>query len=235
MIIEFADTSRAIYKSYPIEKASRVDGIYRQKQKDKFGKDKFAECPGMVDYKNLGYIVRAWDEFKVYASKQNTMAYVAGHDHNKNSPVGGNPCPLGKMSEEIPYGIDNKEIDVMQPLHFTSPWKVHADNISLLILPATYHSNINDDFMVYPGIVDYSYNFSTLNIIMAPRKEGTFTIHAGTPLVQIIPMRKEIVNAAYGPAKYAENIFVSSIKQWYRKYCMKRSRYNLIFEDEINE
>lgn len=236
MDIEFRDWTQEIYNVHPIRKASSVDGAHKQIQKEIHGREKFNDCPGILDYKNQGYIMTAWDDFKVYCSDNATMAYIGG-DPGRPAKTG---CPMpykdtaGPMNADITDGIPGHEVKRLQPLHFDSPWTVKADNISLLILPPVYHSNIVDDFIVYPGVVDYSYKFNTLNFIMSPRRTGTFIIKAGTPIAHIIPLQKQTIDAVYGPT----NVNMSSgaqklrqgyatCKQYYRKYCMSKSKYNL--------
>ena len=57
-------------------------------------------------------------------------------------------------------------------------------------------------------------------------------IKAGTPLLHIIPMVKKNYRAEYGPAKGGELGVVASAKQFYRKYVMKRAKYQLDINDE---
>jgi len=234
----FQDWTRSIYNVHPIQRASSVKPAYRERQIEKHGVEKFAECPGILDYKNQGWIMTAWDDFKIYSSDAATMAYI-GDASSKRCPVGKvKPTHnniAGCMSQDITDGLADKQVSRFQPLHLDSPWIAKAKDLSLLILPPIYHSDITEDFMIWPGVVDYSDRFNTLNIIMSPKKEGTFTIKAGTPIAHIIPIEKRSYDAQYGPIdsevgeknlNYVRQAY-ATCKQYYRKYCMKRTRFGL--------
>lgn len=243
-MIRFSDMSKTVYSVHPIQKASRVDGAHKKEQLEKHNRETFVDCPGIFDFKNTGWIMTAWDEFKIYCSDNATMAYIGGQ---KRPGVGSIPQPIEgfklpekatAMSPDITDGIPKATgcpVKRLQPLHFQAPWMVETDEeISLLLLPPTYHSDIVDNFIIYPGIVDYTDKFSTLNLIMSPKREGTFVIKAGTPILHIIPIEKKTYNAEFGPAKKSRmGGIMASCNQFYRKYVMKRSKYNLDFVDDV--
>ena len=236
--LRFVDHSKSLYRVHPIQRAASVESAHKDFQVKQHGRETFVDCPGMFDYKNTGWILTAWDEFTVYASEHATMAYAGG---DKRQPVD-LPTPIktecphmtnpnnmsADISDGIPLGTD-KGVKRLQPLHFTSPWRVEPEDkdtsVSLLLMPPFYHSNIVDNFLIYPGIVDYTAKFNTINVIMSPRKEGTFVIKAGTPLLHIIPMAKANYNLKYGPQKREDVGTIATVKQFYRKYVMKRSKY----------
>jgi len=244
MKFHFADMSRTLYDLHPIQKASRVDGVHKKHQIKKYGKETFADCPGILDYKNTGWILPAWDEIKVYCSDNATMAYQGGDSKSRQAIWNatnkvenfeirkecGNMVP--SISDGVPPGTQCP-VKQLQPLHVLTPWRVEtSEDVSLLLLPPMYHSEIVNDFLIFPGIVDYTNRFDTLNLIMSPRRTGTYTIKAGTPLLHIIPIVKDNYNATYGPAK--KNIMkgiIASCGHFYRKYVMKRSKYNLELEE----
>lgn len=235
--VRFSDMTKQVYKVHPIQKARSVEGAHRKKQLDKHGRETFVDCPGIFDYMGQGWILTAWDEFKIYASENATMGYCGGQ---KRESLWEMPKPMeqaGNMSADITDGIPagvGCPVKRLQPLHFTSPWRVDTnEDISLLLMPPMYHSDIVNDILIYPGVVDYTNKFGTLNLILSPRREGTFTIKAGTPLLHIIPMVKKEYKATYGPAKDPMPYSViASAKQFYRKYVMKRAKYNLDLDDE---
>jgi len=240
-MIHFADMSRSLYTTHPIQKASRVDGYHKKTQLEKYGRETFVDCPGIFDYKNTGWIMPAWDEIKIYCSEKSTMVYMGSGADGKRSPVW-NKSIRGfqlkntgsNMSDQITDGIPiasgcpmNKPL---QPIHLISPWRVETDEeFSLLCLPPYYHSDFVKNFEVFPGIVDFNTQFDTLNVIASPRTTGTFIIKAGTPLMQLIPIHKSVYNTTYGPAKKFGKMteVVASCKNFYRKYVMRKSKYNL--------
>lgn len=233
--VKFSDKTGQVYKQHPIQKAVNVEGSYKQAQLEKHGRETFVDCPGIFDYKSQGWIMTMWDEFKVYSSDNATMAY-AGSDARKPAlplpePERELPKKASTMSADITDGIPIESgcpVKRLQPLHFQSPWEVETEkDISLLLLPPIYHSNIVDDILIYPGVVDYGPNFGTINLICSPRRNGIVTIKAGTPILHIIPIVKGEYNAFCGPAKRGALSPFATCKNFYRKYIMKRSKYNL--------
>lgn len=227
--IIFNDTTKSVYTLHPIVPAKNVDYIGKNLQLNNYGRETFVDCPGMFDYRNSGWIMPAWEEITIYSSEQNSMLYYGDHK-NKAKDRG---CPFiaaGNMDKSIAHGFEGREV-ALQPLHITSPWSVQSENVSLLVLPPVYHSNITQFITVFPGIVDYTNKFTSLNCIISPHRHGTFTIKAGTPLLHLIPFVKQDYDASYRAVTEFEldrsrSIF-SRTKQFYRKHCMKRSKYSI--------
>lgn len=250
MGIRFSDMSGQIYTVNPIVPARNVEPVHRKVQLEKYDSEMFAVCPGIMDFKNTGWIMPAWDDIKVYCSDKATMAYAGG---SKRPHTWKLPQPVKKVDYYEPKDaggpMDRRMVDGVpanhgcpiktgtQPLHFNSPWACEMfgdDVVSLMLLPPYYHSNIVDHVQVYPGIVDYTNRFDTMSIVLAPRTEGTFTIKAGEPLVHIIPIEKRTYNAQYGPAKMGRmKGLIATCNQFYRKYVMKKSRYNLELDENV--
>lgn len=237
--VKFVDITKKVYRTHPILRAAAVEGAHKKTQIEKHGKETFVDCPGIFDYKNLGWILPAWDEFKVYCSDNATMAYAGSEKRPTATDI---PCPVhqtspSQMSAAITDGIPKGDVNAvkrLQPLHFNSPWTVipEDDNISFLLMPPAYHSNMVDDFIVYPGVVDYTKKFGAINVIMSPRRTGTFTIKAGEPLLHIIPIQKGNYKATIAPQNFERQGVMASAKQFYRKYVMKRSKYTVEIKDD---
>ena len=112
--LRFVDSTKSFYRIHPIQRAASVDPAHKDFQVKQHGRETFVDCPGMFDYKNTGWILTAWDEFTVYASKNATMAY-AGNDNKR--PGGSLPTPIkdgcphmtapNLMSADITDGIPN--------------------------------------------------------------------------------------------------------------------------------
>ena len=247
-MFRFSDQSRCAYDVNPIVRANRCETPHKKKQVEKYGQETFVDCPGIFDYKNTGWIMTAWDEFRIYASDKSVMAYAGCEKRDANwqlpkpvsgyPPITGEPVLKGVMSQKITDGIPvgtntGCPVKSLSAIHFGSPWAVETDEeISLLLLPPMYHSDIVNDFMIFPGIVDYSADFSTINFIAAPRRAGTYTIKAGTPLLHMIPIEKKHYKAEFGPM-IAPKIksMKATARQFYRRYLQKRHKYDLEFVD----
>jgi len=229
--VKFSDMTGRVYNIHPIQRAASLDGAHKKEQLQKHGKETFVDCPGIFDYKNTGWIMPAWDEFKIYASENATMAYAGCEQRSSQLPM---PSAMSSdITDGIPKSHSGCPVKRLQPLHFTSPWRIDTEkDISLLLLPPAYHSDIVNEILIYPGVVDYNSKFGTINVILSPKREGTFVIKAGTPLLHIIPITKREYNATYGKTKNKEHLgVVANAKQFYRRYIMKRSKYNLTLDE----
>lgn len=232
-VIKFRDDTRLVYTMHPIQRAIDAPLRCHEAQINNPKKEKFNQCPGMFEYKNMGYIIPAWDDIHIKASSNGVIPLLGG----LNSKRGSYFKKPNKMSEELVKGIFKPDDGLReQPIHFGAPWSIHVTDSSIcaLLLPPFYHASWIDNLYMYPGIVNYG-KFTTINFICAPKKAGEFTIKAGEPLIQVIPtVKSNEVLAEYGPSSQEEldmshSIF-SSVSQFYRKYISKPSKYKLEFK-----
>ena len=218
--VEFIDTTRAVYQVHPIELAKPTRPFFYKDMMQEYGEYMFAKCPGMIDLKNYGYIIPAWDDIHIKANKAGVVAHVGG---------GSRPSRFAQarpMDGRVVKGVFTPEGGVpMQPIHVGSPWSifVHNKNMSVALMPAFFHSPFLDDLYVFPGLVDYG-KFTTMNFIFACKRPCELTIKVGTPLLQALPFESKHIKAGYGPADdyqvdMTKSIYSSS-KQFYRKYIM---------------
>lgn len=222
--IEFVDITKVAYSMHPVVTAKSVKPHFYKHQMDTYMKYTFAHCPGMIDLKNYGYIIPAWDDIHIKANKAGCAVFIGGEGRKTfwQSPR--------NMSPNIADGIFQPSEIPLMVKHIGSPWmiKVRNKTISALVLPAAYHSPFLDDLYVYPGIVDYNDTFSSLNFIFSPKRECELTIKVGTPLLQVIPFVGANIKAGYGPGeaqdKDAHSTIFSSSKQFYRKYVMNHNK-----------
>lgn len=219
--IQFVDTTRITYQAHPIVPAKECPTYFQKTQIENQGKFKWAECPGMIDYKNFGYIIPAWDDIHIIANRAGVKTIIGG---NHKNPF----ATSRKMDSNICEGIIVPEDNVpLVAMHCGSPWSiiVNNKNVSAAIMPATYHSPFLDDLYIYPGIVDYN-GFSVINFIFTPKRECQFTIPAGTPLLQVLPFEAKHIRAGYGPADIHQvdqtKSMASSSRQFYRKHYQQK-------------
>lgn len=230
--IEFIDTTRLVYQMHPIELAKPIRPFFYKDMMQKYGEYHFARCPGMIDLKNYGYIIPAWDDIHIMANKAGSVVHVGG---------GSRPSPFLKarqMDARVVDGFFHPDGVPMQIWHVGSPWSifVHNKNVSAAVMPAFYHSPFLEDLQVFPGLVDYNEKFTTINFIFAAKRPCEMTIKVGTPLLQVLPFESKNLTAGYGPADdyqidQAKSIF-SSTKQFYRKYIMHDKKTTLEENDE---
>jgi hypothetical protein len=226
--LEFIDSSKITYPRFPIMMAKDVKPSCYEYQKNKYGKVEFPRCPGMIDYARLGYIVPAWTDIRVMANKAGIMTSVG-------SAKRGNPGfdNARRMETNIMDGYTSKDPNITPvPLLFGSPWKIFTPhNLSVLIMPAVYHSTFLEDLDVWPGVVDYN-KFHTMNFICSPKRECDVTIKAGDPLLHLIPFENKEILAGYGPPSpeqeaIAGNQIPSGDTQYYRKFFMYAKKFLL--------
>jgi hypothetical protein len=176
----------------------------------------------MMDYKNYGYIIPAWDEINIIADSTGALVFL-GEKSTKRPQL----FPKAKkMDRSLADGIfEVKDGVPLEVWHLATPWTVQVKNknMSACIVPAFYHSNFLDDLYIYPGIVDYG-NFTHLNMIFSVRRKCKITIPAGAPLLQVMPFESKNVRTVYGPVddheKDKNNSYISTTTQFYRKYVM---------------
>jgi hypothetical protein len=217
--LDFVDSSRSIYQTLPVKLAREVSPSCVETQKALQGSLKFAQCPGMIDYAQLGYIIPAWVDMHIIANKAGTRGLIG-------SPGRGNHGFLipRKMDPNIFEGVFETQDGVpLEALNFSSPWKIFVrKNISAMIMPAIYHSTFLDDLYVFAGVVDYQH-FHTVNFIVAAKRECEIHIKAGDPVLQVIPFLNDKLKAGYGPGTDEQidsttNEILTGESQYYRKH-----------------
>lgn len=187
---------------------------------------KLAHCPGMWDYLQAGYIIPAWCDIHVKANKAGVSVRMDG----ANTAPGHDAVPMdfALVDGMAPIADSVKRCVVKIPV----PWSVFAKSgISCQVLPATMHSPFLDKLYVYPGVVDYD-QFHTINFIFSALGDCEFTIWAGTPLLQVIPFRREAFSAECGPATAREEAvktygFFSRRPGFYRRAFHGVKKYSL--------
>jgi len=230
--VEFIDAP-GTYCGFPemaIKLAKDVEPFFKKYQKNKFNEFKFAKCPGMLDYARLGYIIPAWDTIKIKANKAGISCKSKKNFYMKDLEE------TARFASDIIEGYAFPEdVGDFGQYNIACPWKIRTKkNISLLILPATYHCKYLDDLYMFPGIVDYDMGFSIINCIIAPRKKCEVIIETGEPLLQVIPFYRKTFTADYGAATHFDappiltNPF-SPINNFYRKFYTSKKKFKLNF------
>jgi hypothetical protein len=226
--LEFVDTSRITYQSYPVMRASDVKPRTFEYQKNKYKKHILPHCPGMIQYAEMGYIIPAWIDIHIKANKAGVAHYIGSDERGTRGYL-----PGRVMDADVIGGLFEPEDNVpLTPLNFGSPWAIfgHGD-ITALLLPAVYHSDFLDDLMVLPGSVDYQ-KFHTASFICVPKRECEIHIKAGEPLLHVIPFWNKEFNAGFGPGSPDQvdkwnNEIPGDDKQYYRRYQMLKKVFRL--------
>lgn len=214
----------------PVRAARDVKAEWLKKQYDERSV-KLARCPGMWDYLQGGYIVPAWCDIHIKANKHGVSIRMDGANHEERF----NPQPMDYSLVEGMAPIK----DSVKPgvVKIPVPYAVIAKaGISAWVLPATMHSTFLDKLFVYPGMVDYD-KFHTINFIFSVTEECEFTIWAGEPLLQVLPVQRRTFTAECGAATRREmavgcNSFISRRPGAYRRFCYATKKYIMKIRDK---
>jgi len=189
----------------------------------KDGRDKFLNCPGMADYMKAGYIIPAWETIKIKANTADTVVLIDGPGPNVIQP----------MSPKLVDGLATIDPSVkFRVTKIATPWAIFAkDGYSAHVLPAIYHSPFLKDLHVYSGIVDYD-KFTVCNFIFSAVTACEIEIPVGTPLLQVIPFKRENITAVSIKATMSDTDkahfqFPGKVRSAYRKYCYGKKTYTL--------
>lgn len=221
--IRFKCTEGGYYLGTPVVETRRVIPDYVKKQVNTYKENKFARCPGMFDLSQAGYLVKAHVDIHIKATKQGVVIKMDCHERMRPS----------KMEFEIVEGMV-KFAEGMKPAvwKIPLPWAVFMKKgYSAQVLPASMHFPFVDKMYIYPGVVDYD-DFHSINLIFSITEECEFTIWAGTPILQVIPFKREEFSAVCGKATEWECDklrfgFYSRQRNFYRKMFHKKKPYRI--------
>lgn len=211
-----------------IQLASEVIPAWLNEQKNyENSRHRFQNCPGMADLMRAGYIITAWDDIRIKANRAGVVVKLEkSYTH-----------PAEPMTAAVVAGVTNPDGIGLHVSKLNAPWSVTTrKGYSAMVLPATYHSPFLDDLHVYGGIVDYD-EFHTINFIFSPLRECELLIPAGTPLLQVIPYKRETMEGVTGSSTQRDRdkhyfTFPTRVRSAYRKFFHKRKTYLLEYEDE---
>jgi len=189
-------------------------------------KTKFLNCPGMADWMKTGYIIPAWTTIKIRANRVDSLVLL-------DPPFTPQAVP---MNEKLITGLFNPEGDVKLKVNkLTTPWGIKTKSgWSAHVIPAMFHNPFLQDLYVYPGTVDYD-KFHICNFIFSAMRPCDIEIPIGTPLLQVIPFRREEITAVCekGQAKDLDKLnfgFPEKLQSAYRKFFHQRKNYTMEYK-----
>jgi hypothetical protein len=208
----------------PVKRAMDIkpDWLTKQlKDAEKNGTHKFSACPGMHDYYRTGYIIPAWEDFEIIVDEEKADIIIG------NGPQF--PCkPFQRMDYRVVAGSANIDDDINHhALKLPCPWKVFTKpGYSAFVMPALFHSPFLRDLFLYPGINDYD-AYHTINVMFSPLRKMHVKIYAGTPLLHVIPYKRENITADVGYITQQESgkadfTYRTTAPGFYRKWIHKK-------------
>lgn len=213
----------------PVVKASEIkpDWMITQNKNAKINNTpSFSACPGMDDYYRAGYIIPAWEDFEIVVDEKFAHINIGRTDRFICSP-------FEPMSYSVVEGCANIDANIRpHALKLPCPWKVFTKpGYSAHVMPALYHSPFLRDLFLYPGINDYD-KYHNINVMFSPLKEMKLKIYAGTPMLQVIPFKRERVTCEVGlisQKEIGEADFTYRTKKpaFYRKMLHQKKHYHI--------
>lgn len=147
-------------------------------------------CPGLQDYMGMGWVIPAWCDIEITPQ--------------------GSDFPLVRYSEPtMKQGFHHQEqlgdfLDTKfknrHAVKLDNPWLTYAkDGWSCMYLPMSYHEN--QGFYALPGVIDHDKGAlqSPINIMISTDEK--FVIKQGTPIVQVVPFKRQVVTARTGDVR----------------------------------
>jgi len=190
MKIEFFSSVIGVADTFPILESkknlpswmsdARRDFSEKQNKRDLT----ITKCPGIVEALTKGFLVTSWHDIDVVSTDNDLNA---GSPSEQLNDMLGNPTlqiqsgdGIGKFLPRRPWS--NKNI-----LKINTPWHIKS-NVKFLMIPVPYTTMFEFESCV--GVLDPAIS-SEINVQGYVNGRGTFTIKAGQPICQLIPLTEE--------------------------------------------
>lgn len=156
-------------------------------------------CPGILKLTSTGWIVTAPADFIIETSGdtigfqwREPWKFQTGSQFPETSKYVSHHAP----SQTVPL-IDDLDKTLPSIVKIETPWRIEADeDVLFLLLPVVY--NNEKRFTAAHGFLDTRYSYNINIQLFWHVLEGSTLVRAGTPLCQIIPVkRKDLSTSAY--------------------------------------
>lgn len=191
MKIEFFSAVHGVASAYPIieSKKNMPNWMYDARKEYSQNENKrdltISRCPGIVEVLTKGFVVTAWHDIDVVSTE---------HELNAGSPsellntlLDGNPTLQIQSGEGIGKFLPRRPWSNKNILKINTPWHIKADT-KFLMIPLPYTDIFEFESCI--GILDPAIS-SEINVQGYVNGRGSFTIKAGQPLCQLIPLTQE--------------------------------------------
>lgn len=150
-------------------------------------KGSIRSCAGTIDFLSAGVTLPSWTNFYFRIDASGLDWEIAADEMSPPSGVSivnafhyesTGKCPMTSV----------REIETSSYPKLVNPWRMEtAPGWSTLILPTYWEPNPNYD--VVPSIVHTDF-YHTANVVLNIKTDQEFSIKYGTPLVQMIPFKR---------------------------------------------
>lgn len=176
--IEFVSTIPGLELAWPVVPTSTIPAADRKKHQ-------MHRCPGIHDWNTSGYLIRAWTDIHVEA--QGEEIRVAAEDREHDFSKGG----VGRLSPELVPLPFSAEIEP-NVFKIELPWLIRTKpGYSCMVVSPFFHFLENMPYITtYPGVLDTD-GLHRPSWIFSVMKKEHFIIERGTPILQVIPFKRE--------------------------------------------
>lgn len=200
-VLRFKSTIGAYHHITPVVAAKSIKPAWLKAQIEAAKRDrkpvKFVRCPGMHDYAEEGFLIRAHTDIHIKANSAGVVVTTPNLPDPKLNPTEMDLEVVGGMAP-IVDGVKQKVIKI--PL----PWGIFSEpGHSVHLLPALMHFPHSDKIFIYPGTVDYE-EFHTANLIITPMRPCEIVIYAGEVILQALPFKRIDYHGICGKATERE-------------------------------
>jgi len=187
--IEFFSTVDGLTDTYPVTHSKSVLPTWIKTAQQEYSQLKnydfhIARCPGIVDVLTTGYVVSAWHDIAVRSGPSSLETYAPAVDLEELLEK---PVLQVQQGDSIAKHIPKRPWSNKSILKINTPWHIISD-CKFMMLPMPYTDQFEFESCI--GILDPSVS-SEINIQGYVNGHGEFTIRAGTPLCQLVPISQQ--------------------------------------------
>ncbi len=194
--IRFYSLEPGVTDLFPIVKSSSIKRSYTEApQPDEYPSSK--NCPGIKKIVSSGWVVRAPADFTIITTGDGVrMEWVEPYRFSKVTPNMDAYVSSHGATQTEPI-LDDPTTTLKTTVKLETPWRIEtSDDIVLMQIPFTY--NNESRFTAAHGILDTRYGHALNVQLFWHVLEGKTLVRAGTPLSQLIPIpRKMLNNSSY--------------------------------------
>ena len=177
--VSFTSTIPGLELAWPITPISKTPPADRKRYP-------MHVCPGIHDWNTTGYLIKAWTDIYFEKSEEEGFRVHFNHAEHDFAKSG-----TGRLNDKlIPYNFEKGVSPNVFKVEI--PWLIKtAPGYSCMFVSPFYHflDNMNH-VMTYPGVVDTD-GLHKASWIFSILKDEGFMIPRGTPILQIIPIKRE--------------------------------------------
>ena len=187
--IEFFSTIDGVAETFPIIETKRSMPSWVKVAQQEYKNlpthgFHIARCPGIIDVMTTGYVVTAWHDIAI-KSNPGGLETVVPDVQLENLLE--KPVVQVQSGDSVAKHIPKRPWSNKHILKINTPWHIISD-CKFIMIPMPYTDQFECESCI--GILDPSIS-SEINIQGYVNGLGEFTIAAGTPLAQLIPMSQQ--------------------------------------------